>query len=171
MHILDQIWLFWAKNPNLYGRKQKFWYPCNFPIPFPSYGLFLLDPFRPGNSAFGFVCLSVITFSFSEYWIIWWFSPCKPYIFWKHITLATSNALFWPSTTNYQPVPQYSDPLPPSTNQYLKEYQLADFCSLTWPHINAIQGSSLTRATCRFSGLTPVFGCFGPFPNHCNKYP
>ena len=91
---------------------------------------------------------SVITFSFSEYWIIWWFTPCIPYIFWKHITLATSNALFWPSTTKYQPVPQHTDPLPPSTNQFLKEYQLTDFCSLTWRHINAIQGPSLTIFLC-----------------------
>ena len=29
MHILDQIWPFWAKNPISYGRKQKFWYPSN----------------------------------------------------------------------------------------------------------------------------------------------
>ena len=63
---------------------------------------FLLDPFyrrgrvyKRGNSA----CLSVITFSFIEYSIIWWSSPCKPYIFWKLIMLATNTALFWPSTT------------------------------------------------------------------------
>ena len=55
-----------------------------------------------------FVCLYIITFSFFKYWIIWWSRPCKPYIFWKHITLATSTALFWPSTTKYQvPCPEY----------------------------------------------------------------
>ena len=63
------------------------------------------------------VRLSVNTFSFSDYWIIWWFTACKPYIFWKHITLVTSTALFWPSTTKYQPVPQYTDPVPPSNNR------------------------------------------------------
>ena len=56
-----------------------------------------------------FVCLSVITFSFFEYSIIWWFRPCKPYIFWKLIMLATSTALFWPSNTEYQPVPPSTD--------------------------------------------------------------
>ena len=92
--------------------------------------LFLLDPFhRRGRvldrkfclSVCVSVCLSVrlsvITFSFSDYWIIWWFTACKPYIFWKHITLVTSTALFWPSTTKYQPVPQYTDPVPPSNNR------------------------------------------------------
>ena len=44
-------------------------------------------------------------FPFSEYSIIWWFRPCKLYIFWKHITLATRIALFWPSTTKYHPAP------------------------------------------------------------------
>merc|ERR1712155_348832 len=29
MHILDQIWPFWAKNPNFYGGKKKFWYQHN----------------------------------------------------------------------------------------------------------------------------------------------
>ena len=55
------------------------------------------------------VCLSVITFSFFEYSIIWWLRPCKPYFFWKLIMLATSTALFWPSTTEYQPVPPPTD--------------------------------------------------------------
>ena len=55
------------------------------------------------------VCLSVITFSFFEYSMIWWFRPCKPYIFWKLIMLATSTALFWPSNTEYQPVPPSTD--------------------------------------------------------------
>ena len=50
----------------------------------------------------------------------------------------STSTLYWPST---------------STNQYLKEYQLADLCSSTWRHINAHQGSSLTRATCNFSIL------------------
>ena len=57
------------------------------------------------------VCLSVITFSFLEYSIIWWSRPCKPYIFWKLIMQATSTALFWPSTTEYQPVPPSTDPV------------------------------------------------------------
>ena len=91
-----------------------------------SIGWFLLDPFhRRGRvldrkfclSVCLCVCLSVITFSFSEYWRVWWFTPCKPYIFWKHITLATTTALFWPSTTKYQPVPQWTDPVPPSNNR------------------------------------------------------
>ena len=42
-----------------------------------------------------------------------------------------------------------TDPVPQNTNQYLKEYQLADLFS-TWRHINSHQGSSLTRATCHF---------------------
>ena len=63
-----------------------------------------------------FVCLSVITSSFSEYWVIWWFRQCKPYIFWKHITLATSTPLFWLGTTKYRPVPPFTEPVPPSTN-------------------------------------------------------
>ena len=49
-------------------------------------------------------CLSVCPFirhhfSFFEYSIILCFSRSKPYIFWKHITLATRTDLFWPSTT------------------------------------------------------------------------
>ena len=36
---------------------------------------------------------------------------CKPYIFWKLIMLATSTALFWPSTTEYLPVPPSTDPV------------------------------------------------------------
>ena len=47
------------------------------------------------------VCLSVITFSFFEYSMIWWFRPCKPFIFWKLIMLATSTTLFWSSTNKY----------------------------------------------------------------------
>ena len=42
-----------------------------------------------------------------------------------------------------------NDPGPPSTKQYLKEYELADLC-LTWLHIFSHLGSSLTRATCHF---------------------
>ena len=56
-----------------------------------------------GNSVCLSVCLwiylSVITFSFSIYSIIWCSRRCKPFIFWKLIMLATSIALFWPSTT------------------------------------------------------------------------
>ena len=57
----------------------------------------------------GSVDLSVITFSFFKYSMIWWFRPCRPYIFWKLIMLATSTALFWPSNTEYQPAPPSSD--------------------------------------------------------------
>ena len=49
--------------------------------------------------------------------MIWWFRPHKPNIFGKHITLATSTALFWPSITKYRPVIPYTDPVPPSNNQ------------------------------------------------------
>ena len=87
---------------------------------------FLLDPFyrrgRVYNRKFCVsVCLSVdlsvITFSFSDYWIIGWLTSCKPNIFWKHITLATSTALFWSSISKYRPVPPYTDPVPPRNNQ------------------------------------------------------
>ena len=75
---------------------------------------FLLESTR-GNSVCLSVCLSVrlsvITFSYFEYSIIWWSRPCNPYIFWKLIMLATSTALFWPSTTKYQPVPPSIDPV------------------------------------------------------------
>ena len=85
---------------------------------------FLLDPFyRRGRVYKRKFCLSVclcdcvsvrlsvITFSYFEYSIIWWSRPCNPYIFWKLIMLATSTALFWPSTTEYQPVPPSIDPV------------------------------------------------------------
>ena len=62
-----------------------------------------------GNSVCLCVCLSVITFSFYKYSIIWWSRPCKPCIFWKFVMLATSAILFWPSNTEYQPVPPSSD--------------------------------------------------------------
>ena len=42
-----------------------------------------------------------------------------------------------------------TDSVPPNTNRYLKEYQLAYLFS-TWQHINSHQGSSFTRATCHF---------------------
>ena len=89
--------------------------------------MFLLDPFyRMGSSLqeeILSVCLcvclsvclsvrlSVITFSYFEHSIIWWSRPCNPYIFWKLVMLATSTALFWPSTTEYQPVPPSTDPI------------------------------------------------------------
>ena len=71
---------------------------------------FLLDPFyRRGRvykrkfclSVCLSVRLSVITFSYFEYSIIWWSRPCNPYILWKLIMLATSTVLFCPSTTKY----------------------------------------------------------------------
>ena len=79
-----------------------------------------------------------------KYSLIWCFRPCKPNIFWKHITLAASTALFWssitkyqqyheiltqyhqvttsaaldrPITIKYQSVPHNIDPVPPSTNK------------------------------------------------------
>ena len=52
----------------------------------------------------------------TKYSMIWWFRPCKPNIFWKHITLATNTALFWSSITKYRPVPPYTDAVPPSNN-------------------------------------------------------
>ena len=53
----------------------------------------------------------------TQYSMIWRFRPCKPNIFWKHITLATSTALFLSSITKYRPVPPYTDPVPPRNNQ------------------------------------------------------
>ena len=49
--------------------------------------------------------------------MIWWFRPCKPNIFWKHITLATSTAVFWSSITKHRPVPPYTSPVPINNNQ------------------------------------------------------
>ena len=107
---------------------------------------FLLDPFYRRGRVYkrkfclcvcGSVDLSVITFSFFEYSMIWWFRPCKPYIFWKLIMLATSTALFWPSTTEYQPVPPSTDPVPPNTNQYrpivTQYHQVSTSKALTHP--------------------------------------
>ena len=90
-----------------------------------------------------FICLSVITFSFSIYSIIWWFRPCKPYIFWKLIMLATSTALFWPTTTEYQPLPPSTDPVfnhiwwfsPCNTNIFWKHITLATSTALFWSSI------------------------------------
>ena len=64
-----------------------------------------------------------------------------------------SIALYWNSTTKYQPVPPYTDPVPPSNNQYSKEYQLADLCSSILLHINT--GPSLTRTACHFFDRRP----------------
>ena len=77
---------------------------------------FLLDPFYRRGRVYKrkfclSVCVSVITVSFFEYSIIRCFIPCTPYIFWKLIMLATSTALFWSSTTEYQPVPPTADPV------------------------------------------------------------
>ena len=71
--------------------------PCSYPV------LLSTNQYRP---------------LLTQYSMIWWFRPCKPNIFWKHITLATSTALFWSSITKYRPVPPYTDPVPPSNNQY-----------------------------------------------------
>ena len=127
--------------------------------------------------------------------MICWLRPYKPNIFWRHITLATTTALFWSSITKYQPVPPNTDtvptsnnqyrPLPssskyqqevpstdsvsPNTKQYLKEYQLAHLFS-TWQHIDSHQGSSLTRATCHFSVLNRFLLAEKAGPHgHANK--
>ena len=83
--------------------------------------IFLLDPFHRRGRVLDrkfclWVCLWICPSSLfpSPIIIIWWLTSCKPNIFWKHITLATSTALFWPSTTKYQPVLQYTDPVPPT---------------------------------------------------------
>ena len=95
-----------------------------------------------------FVCLSVITFSFSGYWIIWWLTRCKPYflkvyhtgnqkhpVLTKYHRVPTSTALYWPSIqrfdgldhvnqifsesiSHWQPVPPCFDQVSPSTDQY-----------------------------------------------------
>ena len=60
---MDQIWPFWAKNPNYYGRKQKFWSPhTTEKTPRQPFGSFLgkaLDemdqkcPYFAKNTSFG----------------------------------------------------------------------------------------------------------------------
>ena len=55
------------------------------------------DPVPPSNNQYR----PLLT----QYPMIWWFGPCKPNVFWKHITLATSTALFWSRITKYRPVP------------------------------------------------------------------
>jgi len=105
-------------------------------FPLPLSGLFfLLDPFhRRGRVLDRKFCLSVCPFvcpsSLFPSPNIWWFTACKPYIFWNHITLATTIVLFWPST-------QYTDPVAPSTNQYcliLSQYlQVSTSTALYWP--------------------------------------
>ena len=85
-------------------------------------------------------------FSFSEYSIIWWFRPCKLYIFWKHITLATSIALFWPSTTKYHPAPN-------STTLLLLHKP-----NVLYPLLLLGKGSSLTWSTWSWSILLNIGG-------------
>ena len=73
----------------------------------------------------------------------------------------------------YQQVAPSTDPVPPNTNRYLREYHLANLF-LTWRHFNSHHGSSLTRATCHFllwgwpfmTGDGPKMVHFGPkWPN------
>ena len=71
---------------------------------------FLLKPFyERGNSLheeIRSVCLVSVRHHFFPLLILndLMVRPSKPYIFWKHITLATKSALFWLSTTKYWPL-------------------------------------------------------------------
>ena len=70
----------------------------------------------------------------------WCKDTLSSYIFWKHITLASSTALFWPSTTKYQLIPSYTDPVTPKNRQYrplLTKYnQVPTITALYWPSIS-----------------------------------
>ena len=109
----------------------------------------------------------------TKYSMIWWFRPCKPNIFWKHITLATSTALFWSSITKYRPVPPYTDPVNhvttsaalyrPSAIKYqsyrliLTQFlQVPTSSALYWPSATKYQPVFERISTCRsFLNLTP----------------
>ena len=67
----------------------------------------------------------------------------------QYYQVTISAALQRPSTIKHPSVPPNTDPVPPITKRYLKEYHLPDLLS-TWRHMNSHQGSSLTRATCHF---------------------
>ena len=95
--------------------------------------IFLLVPFYRRDQVYKKICLCVITFSFFEYWMIWWFRPCKPFTFWKHITLATSTPLFWPSITKYQPVPPFTDPVTQYHPILIHCHRVTTSAALYWP--------------------------------------
>ena len=67
------------------------------------------DPVPPSNNQYR----PLLT----QYSMIWRLRPSKQNIFWKHIALATSTALFWSSISKYRPVPPYTDPVLPRNNQ------------------------------------------------------
>ena len=58
----------------------------------------------------------------------------------QHHQVPTSTALYWPSTTNYQPVPPFTDPVPLSINHYrpllTQCHQIQTSSALYWPSIN-----------------------------------
>ena len=97
--------------------------------------------------------------------------PTSTALYWPSIQwfdgLDHVNQIFSESISHWQPVPPCSDPVSPSTNWYRSimtqyhqvttntalywpVYRLADLSPSTWHHMNAHQGSSLTRATCHF---------------------
>ena len=97
--------------------------------------------------------------------------PTSTALYWPSIQwfdgLDHVNQIFSESISHWQPVPPCSDPVSPSTNRYRSimtqchqvttntalywpVYRLADLWPSTWHHMNAHQGSSLTRATCHF---------------------
>ena len=108
------------------------------------------------------ICLSIITFSFSKCWMNWWLSPCKPYIFWKHITLVTSTTLFWLSTTKCQPVPPSTDPVFNDMMVYtVKPY-------IFWKHISLATSTALLwPSTTKYQPVQPVIAT----PGSCNSCP
>ena len=77
--------------------------------------------------------------------------------------LPANTAFYWPSIQWFDGLDHVnhifseSISVPPSTNQYLKEYQLAYLCSSNWLNINAHEGSSLTKATCHFLLINRAF--------------
>ena len=67
---------------------------------------------------------------------LFWANQYRPILTQYH-QLPTSTALYWPSATQYQSVPPFTDPVPPNTNQYrplLTQYhQLPTSTALYWP--------------------------------------
>ena len=94
----------------------------------------------------------------TQYSMIWWFRPCKPNIFWKNITLATSTALFWSSITKYQTVPPSTDPVPPSNNQCrplpTNQYRLILTQFLQVPTRSALYWLSVTKYKAVFERIS-----------------
>ena len=95
------------------------------------------------------VCLSVITFSFVEYSTIWWFRPCRPYIFWK---LNHTGNQYRPFLTQYHRVPT-------STTLYWPSIQWFDGLD----HINQIFSESISHWQ-----LIPP--CFDPVSPSTDQY-